>query len=237
MSTYLERFKTRHKVNPELVQRYEFDASYYGDKNIKNELASAKRTATSLAKASASFSYLRPEQKLALDAATSAMRSLARDLAELALWAKDYAAFCASEREREDMEKLEKLADKRWSNDVDALNFEANILSELQTNDGKHALGDWFHGRGLHKDVPRNDFSLSFDLCPPKKNYSNRLNTAAVLQGIDHARPQKSNAYSRTGTYWYVCGWQDYEDYLAWRKSIAGATAAAILNIQTTVRS
>lgn len=235
MSTYLERFKTRRKVNAELAQRYEHDASYNGDKHIKNELASAKRTATSLAKASAAFSYLRPEQKLALDAATSAMRSLARDLAELALWAKDYAAFCASEREREDMEKLEKIAVKRWSNDVVALNFEASILSELQTNDGKHALGDWFHGRGLHKDVPRNDFSLSFDLSPPKKNYSNRLNTAAILVGIDHTRPQKSNAYSRTGAFWYVCGWQDYEEYLAWRKSVAGETESAIAKFLSVV--
>ena len=52
MRPYLARFKTRLKVNPELLERYEFDARYYGDKNIKNELASAKRTATSLAKAS-----------------------------------------------------------------------------------------------------------------------------------------------------------------------------------------
>lgn len=235
MSTNLERFKTRRKVNSELAQRYEHDASYYGDKNIKNELASAKRTATSLAKASAAFSYLRPEQKLALDAATSAMRSLARDLAELALWAKDYAIFCTSEREREEIEKLEKLAEKRWNNDVAALNFEASILSELQTNDGKHALGDWFHGRGLHKDVPRNDFSLSFDLCPPKKNYSNRLNTAAILVGIDHTRPQKSNAYSRTGSYWYVCGWQDYEEYLAWRKSVAVTAESALAKLSLIV--
>ena len=35
MSTYRERFKTRLKVNPELLERYEFDARYYGDKNIK----------------------------------------------------------------------------------------------------------------------------------------------------------------------------------------------------------
>lgn len=237
MSTYLERFKTRRKVNPELAQRYEHDASYYGDKNIKNELASAKRTATSLAKASAAFSYLRPEQKLALDAATSAMRSLARDLAELALWAKDYAAFCTAERERENIEVFEKLAEKRWSNDADALNFEAAVLNELQTNDGKHALGDWFHGRGMHKDVSRDDFSVSFDICPPNKNYSKRLNTAALLQGLVHTRPHKSNAYAWNGKWWYVAGWQDYEEYLAWRKTVAGDTAAAILNIQTTVRS
>ena len=237
MSTYLERFKTRRKVNPELAQRYENDASYYGDKNIKNELASAKRTATSLAKASAAFSYLRPEQKLALDAATSAMRSLARDLGELALWAKDYAAFCALEREREDVERLEKLSEKRWSTDVDAINFEASILNELQTNDGKHALGDWFHGRGLHKDVSRDDFSLSFDTCPPNKKYSKRLHTAALLIGLVHTRPHKSNAYAWNGKWWYVGGWQDYEEYLAWRKTVAGATAAAILNIQAIVKS
>lgn len=235
MSTYLERFKTKRKVNPELTQRYEFDASYYGNKNIKNELASAKRTATSLSKASAAFSYLRPEQKLALDAATSAMRSLAKDLAELALWANDYRAFCVTERERERVESLEKIALKRWNGDVHALNFEAEILAELETKEGKCALGDWFHGRGKLKEVEREDFLLSHNKPQSNKEYSLRLNTAALLEDLVHNKPDKYNSYSKEWR--YVCGWQDYEDYLAWRKSVASATSAAILNIQTTVRS
>lgn len=235
MSTYLERFKTRRKVNSELAQRYEHDASYFGDKHIKNELANAKRTATSLAKASAAFSYLRPEQKLALDAATSAMRSLARDLAELALWAKDYAAFCVIEREREHVESLEKIAERRWSNDTNALSFEAGLLSELETKEGKCALGDWFHGRGLHKDVDRLEFSVRLDSTPtPRKNYTLKLNTAAVLEGLNRGSPHKFSSFT-SDKWYYVCGWQDYEEYLAWRKSVAVTAENALAKLSLIV--
>lgn len=72
--------KSRRKVNPTLVELYEFNARYHGDKDIKKELFTARRTATSLENASKQFGHLRPENKLAPDAATSAMRQLAVDL-------------------------------------------------------------------------------------------------------------------------------------------------------------
>ena len=235
MSTYTERFKTRLRVNPELLERYEYDARYYGDKNIKNELASAKRTATSLSKASASFSYLRPGQKLALDAANSSMRSLANDLAVLQTWAKQYFAFCEIEREREHVESLEQLALKRWNNDDNALKFEAELLHELQTKDGKLALGDWFHGRGMHSDVAREEFSMQISTTPPKKIYSLALNTATLLQHLAEQNALKSNAYSSKGTWWYVAGWKDYEDYIEWRKTVAGVADSALKKLFTLV--
>jgi hypothetical protein len=231
----LQHFKSKRKVNPELARRYEFDASYHGDKNIKKELASARRTATSLAKARATFIYLLPEQKLALDAAINAMRSLSKDLAELALWAGDYHSFCVVENERVRVETLEKMSDKRWGNSADALNFEVEILKELKTKEGECALGDWFHGRGQHKEVAREQFSLTSSHPESNKEYSLKLNTAAILELIYYAKPHKSNAYG--GKWWYMCGWQDYEDYLAWRKTVAGAASTAILNVQSTVRN
>lgn len=42
---YLQRFQalTRKQADPELIRRWEWDARFNADKNIKNELANAKR--------------------------------------------------------------------------------------------------------------------------------------------------------------------------------------------------
>jgi hypothetical protein len=227
VSNYLERFKSRRKVNKELVSQYEWDARFHGDKTIRSELAQARRTATSLKKASDAFRHLRPEHKLALDAAASAMKSLAVDLAELALWAKDYLAFCNIEREHERVEGLEKLAEKRWRSDESALKFERDLLHELQTKEGLLALADWFHGLGRHRDVDPETFSTDLNsLSYEPKGDSAQVATAALLQHIGQSHPYKHTGFQ--DKVYYTCGWTDYEEYISWRKSVASATSAAL---------
>ena len=183
MTTPMSGFKSRRKVDPELIERYEWDARYNGDKNIKNELSTARRTATTLAKSANQFSHLRPEHKLALDAATSAMRKLAADLAELVGWAKEYGAFCAAERARASAAELEALAEKRWGSDVKAMEFEAELIRELMTPEGAEAFGEWMHSIGQHLDVQPKDFSGPFGHGGILSNYKQRDTVAKLVQG------------------------------------------------------
>lgn len=236
LSTYLERFKTRRKVNKDLMSQYEWDARFHGDKTIKSELAQARRTATSLKKASDAFRHLRPEHKLALDAATSAMRSLAANLAELALWANDYLAFCNTERERERVEGLEKLVEKRWASDKSALKFESDLLRELKTKEGLLALADWFHGLGRHQDVDRENFSTDLDsLSYEQKGDSAQVATAVLLEQMGQCRPYKHTGFQNK--VYYSCGWSDYEEYISWRKSVASAASAALQGARRQISS
>jgi hypothetical protein len=215
MSNYPERFNSRHKVNPELISRYEWDARFYGDKNIKNELACAKRTATTLAKSRAQFSHLKPEHKLALDAAASAMASLVADLTVVAAWAKDYGNFMEIERKREEVERLEAFAAQRWGADNAAVAFEIALIAELATDAGLEALGEWMHARGMQTDIRLEGFRtprFGIKNQPPK----NKLEAAESLLSIQNCSPHIGSTMA--GSYYY-CGTEDYELYLQYKKN------------------
>ena len=221
MSTLMTGFKSRRKVNPELIERYEWNARYNGDKDIKKELSTARRTATSLENASKQFGHLRPEHQLALDAATSAMRQLSADLSELVSWAKEYGMYCAAEHARKAAAELEAVAEKRWGNDQKALAFEADVIVELVSRNGAVALGYWMHSIGQHLDVKPEDFSIDFDNVRLQESHHQRKVLARIIQ----------NAIGRTPLKWagqrgmsYSCGWGDYELYLTHRKAAALVT-------------
>lgn len=220
MTTLMPGFKSRRKVDPELIDRYEWEARYYGDKNIKNELATARRTATSLAKAATEFKHLRPEHKLALDAATSAMRKLAADLAELVGWAKEYGVFCAAARAAKEAAELEAFAEKRWGSDAKAMEFEAEVVVELVSRHGGEAFGHWMHSIGQHLDVQPTEFSIPFQNVHARESHNQRVVLARVLRSaLDHPPNKWKGMRGMT----YICGWKDYEMYLAHRKAAASA--------------
>lgn len=224
MTTLMPGFKSRRKVDPELIDRYEWEARYYGEKNIKNELSTARRTATSLAKAAAEFKHLRPEHKLALDAATSAMRKLAADLAELVGWAKAYGVFCAAARAAKEAEELAAFAEKRWGSDSKAMEFEADVIVELVAQNGGEAFGHWMHSIGQHLDVQPNEFSTPFQSVHVRESHNQRMALARVLRSaIDHPPNKWKGMRGMT----YICGWKDYEMYLEHRK--AAVVAANML--------
>ena len=214
-------FKSRRKVNPALVELYEFNARYHGDKDIKKELSTARRTATSLENASKQFGHLRPEHKLALDAATSAMRQLSADLSELVSWAKEYGVYCAAEHARKAAAELEAVAEKRWGNDQKALAFEADVIIELVSQHGGEAFGHWMHSIGQHLDVKPEDFVFSFDNIPNREFFYQRQVLTKLIRNAMNLSPHKWSG--RQGMN-YSCGWQDYEMYLAHRKAAALAT-------------
>jgi hypothetical protein len=226
MSDYLARFQalTRKKADPELIRRWEWEARYHGDTQIKIELANAKRTATSMQKARSQFSNLKPEHELAINAAASALRALASELTPLAAWAKDYKVFCDAERKKEDHAVLEAIALKRWGHDERAVRFESELMRELGTHDGRLAFAAWCHSNGKHRDCKASEVSCTVDGLATEA--TERTSAARTVQrGQDRAFPNRWEGM-RGAT--VICGWPDYEAYLDYRKEVAQTSARIV---------
>lgn len=113
---------------------------------------------------------------------------------------------------------LDDFARSRWGSDEKAMAFEAELLAELDSYQGREAFGDWMHSQGKHEDVSRDEFTIFFGARPEDRD-SLRLKTAWVLRDLERARPEKSKSYG--GALHYYAGASDYEEYLAWRKAAA----------------
>jgi len=226
MTNYFENFmkQTRLKVDRELAKRWESSARHYGDKNVKTQMAAARRTATTLVRSVEQFSNLRPEQELAIKAAASAMRALANDLEGLVVWAKAFKLFCEGEYKKERSVALEAIAAKRWGNDAEAFAFECSLIDELLSNDGRVALGQWMHTRGVGLDTPVDRFDSPFDSrVEALDGETPREKAAARLEKA--VRCRERDASSGWGGKRLDCSWRDYEEYLAYRQAVASATA------------
>lgn len=230
MSDYLARFQkqTRLKADAELIQRWEWEARFYGDAKIKIELASAKRTATSMLKACAQFSNLKPEHELAIKAAASALRTLAQELALLAIWARAYGAFCEAERKREDAAELEATAQERWGSDERAVKFEHDVIRELASNEGQLAFGAWCHSRGKYLECEATEIRCPIDHI--ENGATQRASIARTVQRskADHRLPSRWRGMHGNSV---ICCWADYEDYLADRKKASNAATRFVESI------
>ncbi len=227
MSDYLAKFQaaTRRKADPELIRRWEFDAKYHGDKNIKVQLAGAKRTATSMAKAGKQFSNLRAEHELALRAAVSALEALVKELVPLSFWAKDYKVFCDAERKKEEAADLEAVAVARWGNDEKALQFEADLMSELGTPAGRLAFAIWVHSTGSYLVVSLSEISCTVNQL---SHYGSTLRERAAETVKEGMRSRTPNQWSGMSGPTVICPWQDYEAYLSYRREMAKTTARIV---------
>jgi len=228
MTDYLTRFKsmTRRKADPELISRWEFDARYHGEKNIKAQASNAKRAATTMLKMQTQFSKIKPEHELAIRAAASALRAMAEEMTLLAAWAKDYHAFCADEQKKEETARLEALAQARWGSDEHAVKFETDVIQELGTTDGRLAFASWCHSIGKYRQCALDEISCRVDRLSPGSTL--RLSAArTVEQGTDRHGP---NLWQGRNGPTVICSWSDYEAYLAYRKEVA-KTSARIFEI------
>lgn len=231
MSDYLARFQalTRRKADPDLIRRWEWDARYHGDKNIKAQATNAKRSATSMQKTREQFSNLKPEHELAINAAASALRSMAQELTLLAAWAKDYHAFCTAEWKKQEEAELEALAQGRWGDDEQALKFECDLIDELSTKDGQRAFADWCHAAGKHQDCKVEEISCRVDRL--LHGSSQRIRAAlTVKQGNDRTQANKWNGVRGPTV---ICSWADYEAYLVYRKEVAETSARIVRRAAT----
>jgi hypothetical protein len=227
MSDYLNQFqsKTRLKADPELIRRWEWDARFHGDKHIKTQLASAKRTATTLNKSRSQFSNLRAEQELAINAAVSAIRTLAAELTPLAAWAKAYKIFCDAERQKEDFAELDAIAQKRWGGSLEALQFELDLMKELSSSDGRIAFGQWMHLTGRHTDVKPENISCAIDRLAYAHGSTNGSDAHLAALTVKDGMEKRFDRWTGINGVTVNCAWQDYEGYLAYRRDVAKTTA------------
>lgn len=221
MSAHLDKFNTlsRIKVDFALAQRWDYDVRSNGEKNIKLQIAQAKRTATTLQKAINQFSNIRPEQKLAIKAAASAMQALAKELLPMVAWAKAYKAFCEAEYKRERAVELEAIAQARWGSDPSALQFEVDLIQELNTDDGRLSFAQWLHSMGEHTDVALNNVRPCVDRILEGKTLRERM--AAT---VNENKRSTDNKWSAIDGLKVICSWRIHERYLAHRKEIAAKT-------------
>lgn len=119
------------------------DVYLHGEKNIKAQIANAKRTATALENATKKFSNISSKQVGALKEAAIAMRMLAKELRPLVGWASAYKEYCDTEARRERSEALEKFAFARWGDTPGLVELEASIVMQLGTQAGGQAFGEW----------------------------------------------------------------------------------------------
>jgi hypothetical protein len=225
MSATLIKFQSKYRasVDPVLAARWDYDVRRNGEKNIKLQIAHAKRTATTLGKAIQRFSNIRPEQELAIKAAASAMSALAKELLPMVSWAKAYKKFCDAEYQREAAEELEAIAAARWGHDTAAMQFEADLIQELSTLDGKLAVAHWLHSQGQHTDVALQNISSCVGRLSEGRTLRERV-AATVLSEKRNA----DNKWPGMNGLNVICSWRTYEQYLAHRKDVAAKTTGIL---------
>lgn len=234
----LSRFQrqTRRKADPGLIENWEWRARWHGDQDVKKELSNVKRTATTMQRAKEQFSHLKPEHRLALDAAASAMRSLAAELEALAAWAREYRVFCHKAMVQAAAAELEAFAAERWPTE-EAFRFERDLVTELRGKAGQLEFGRWMHsiGRETHIEIA--------NISCPVRNYGGSRPDAISIEAattertkialeIHHAKD--ASRLPLRGTNWMVGTVADYEAYLVYRKEVA-ETSARILQMASVV--
>lgn len=236
MSDYLQRYLAggrRRTADPALIERWEWEARWQGDSKIKTELSAAKRTSTELRKACGQFGSLRPEHDLALRAAASAMDALVRDLTALTAWAKDYKAFCDLERRQEDAARLESIATKRWGDDPAALQFEIDLMRELDAPEGKDAFAAWCHAHGKYRECGVSQIVSPLDGVG-LGDVTDRVSAAkAVRKGMECSSPNRWHGVRGPTV---ICPWTDHENYLAYRRKLVATAASVVASVASSQR-
>lgn len=226
MPDYLARFdsKSWRKLDPELIRRWEWDARFHGDKNIKTQASNARRAATMMQTTRDQFSNLKPEHELAINAAASALRAMADELKPLGGWAKEYHAFCTAEWKKEENARLEALAQARWGDDDRAVKFEADLIEELGTSEGRLAFACWCHSVAKYSQCAIDQISCGVERLMPGSS----LRIRAILTVEEGRTRREANLWqARTGLT-VICSWADYEAYLAYRKEVDKASARIV---------
>jgi hypothetical protein len=237
VSDYLARYQSQPRrgrctADPALLERWEWKARWEGAAPIKRELAAARRRATELRKTREEFGDSRPELDLALRAAASGLDNLARDLAELATWARDYKIWCDLERGREEDKQLEAIAAKRWGDDVATLQAEIDLIGELRTPEGQAAFAGWLHAHGKYRECQLTE--IDHPLLPHYAAVTDRRSAAAAVRaGQEAARPHRWEGVRGPHV---SAAWTDHENYVAYRKKLAATAASVVASVASSQR-
>ncbi len=226
-----QRGRSRGTPSPELIQRWQSEAQWNGDTAIRKELASARRAVTLMQNTGKQFTNLKPQHQLALSAASSALVELAKELEELADWARQFHAFFASEFSAAAERELEAEAQARWADDA-AVQWESGLMQELGSDSGRAAFGRWMASRGTygHLGVAAENIHPPITrLESPARNkaYEPRVTTlrARAAWTLGKARENHRGAHTWE-SYWggetrvsVSCSFTDYEAWVAYQAS------------------
>lgn len=203
----------------ELVEQYAYQARYGGADQIKNDAASAKRTATQLEKAVRQFTQLTTKDKTALLDAALAMRTLARNLTGLTRWADNLKAYCSKVRKADLVAEMTQLAATRWANPQEQ-EFELALVDELNTKEGLAAYAAWHHGNRRHRQIQPKEFSFNYNRNAAANQdagdfplHLRHLIALTEDYGFSDGGPRASG--------WFYIGRAQFEEYLNHRKSLA----------------
>lgn len=237
-------FKFKGTVNHELTKRYE----YKSVADAKNDAALAKRLATQLTQTVSRFEYtVKPEQRLALQAAANVMKAMATELAQVVVWSKAYKVHCDQVALAEKTEEQDAAAVKRWGGDSASMLTEAKELIDFLgkgKDQGSHELiQEWAK---CYRQLPKkcsvkaplgSYYDLTSQLEGVLSKPSNQLSqsdvlkikrlTAELLRCFFLSDKNGSLSESFSGNVFYYLGADDYEAWRAWRKSVHAAIAPA----------
>lgn len=217
-------------LDMELIKRWYFEVEIRGVAKITDQIAHAKRTATSLVKAQSNFENLNPAQLKQLKDASMMMRDLAESLVPLANWAKSYKEFYDKTVIADQNEECDAFAEARWHGDEVAFQLELELLLEADKLKTRRYLGDWFHLNKRYLNVAADEFILSLNL-RINENHSVKERMRAVAYEFIYAsalRRHHSELYADQKSV-YV-GTKDIDAYLAYRKANVQASASAAMS-------
>lgn len=240
-----QRGRNRSTLSHELLDRWERSARWRGAEEIKVQLASARRTLTLMEKAKNQFINLKPEQELAINAASSALRALVTELERVAEWASAYHAFFCRARSIEEESDLEAVAQARWGSDEQALQFETGLMDELASKDGKLVFAQWMHSARKYMQANLEDIEPPIRcLESPRRGhaYEPRVETlrSRAAWTIRKAREVRSRPHvwsSFRGTECVICSFAEYEEYLKYRQQVAATAAHMVASASVSAAS
>jgi hypothetical protein len=223
----LQKFQAQSnfKVPMDLADKWEWSARANGPKEIKTQIASARRTASVLKKTADQFSNVKPEHRLAFDAAINSLGALVAELTPLIPWSISFKKFCDQVRAEQDATNLEAIAMARWP-DEKAFNFELAIMGELSTREGADAFSEWIHSTGRYPQ------SHKF-VCVFQRMAEGATDRLRAARTIFENNSSAGHAWGET----QFTSWRDYEAYLVFRGAVANAAdrvvqGAASIQIQ-----
>ncbi len=224
-------FSYRGKYNAKLAEHYRYALLHDLEARVKNDSATAQRTATHLQTALDSFgSGISDEQQLALRAALSTMRTLAADLADLKPWTRAWKKHREEEITHEREARLDAAALKRWGNDDVAMLEEARDLAaffapgvegeEVERHISQHR-GTQRVYREMGSRVPLERLNAALKT-PGASPAQVRRAVIGVLEELKASAGHVSTHW-RDGATWFVGG----NDYERWREARAQARKLA----------
>lgn len=221
----------RTRVDVELASNWQYAMAREGGKPIKDEMAKARRAATTIKKLVSTFKHLGEKRSTQLNEAAASLQQLADNLEPLARWAVGFQKFCAAEREREHLNYLDCEAHARWGSDDKAMEFEWQLIVEVCSEAGRQELASWLQSQGQYTGIAKDKFHLTFTLYAVKFDSLQAMRRAAIGVLLERSGDLfKPTNVSWCGKHCHV-GMADFERYLAHRKQLAQTTRALLARV------